>query len=187
MLIRQILSADECRQLVAEFDASEARQLEQEAFYRGSVGLYQPPASLSLVPRLTSQLSAHFGELEFENSYLRAYVRDSILAIHTDRPGLDVTLSVCLEHDFVGDYPLWCSREPFPGPWDPSLPNYDRWTRDPIGFELALGDGAAMEGIRYPHWRDAFAHDGRAVYIFYHWRRRKPPVTEPPRPVATGR
>ena len=187
MLIRQALSAEECRRLVEEFDSAPTRQLENEAFYRGSVGLYQPPTSLALVPRLERQLAPVFGELEFENSYLRAYVRGSNLAIHTDRPGLDVTLSVCLEHGFAGEYPLWCSRQVFPGPWDGNLPDYSRWTSDAVALELGLDDGAAMEGIKYPHWRDAFEQDGRAVYIFFHWRRRKPPITEPPRPVATGR
>lgn len=187
MLIRNILTPEECRTLVAEFDSNSSRQIEQEAFYRGSVGLYQPPASLALVPRLERQLSPAFGELEFENSYLRAYVRGSILAIHTDRPGLDVTLSVCLEHDFAGEYPLWCSRQSFPGLWDGTLPDYSRWTSNAVALELGLGDGAAMEGIKYPHWRESFEQDGRAVYIFFHWRRRKPPITEPPRPAAIGR
>lgn len=187
MLIRQALTTEECRQLVEEFDASPTRQLEEEAFYRGSVGLYQPPASLALVPRLERQLAPVFGELEFENSYLRAYVRGSILAIHTDRPGLDVTLSVCLEHHFEGEYPLWRSRQPYTGPWDTGLTDHSRWTSDAVALELGLGDAVAMEGIKYPHWRDSFEQDARAVYLFFHWRQRKPPITAPPRPAAINR
>lgn len=182
MLLRGILTPDECRRLVEEFDSAATKQREDDAFYRGSVGLYQPPSSVPLVPRLTQQLTPTFGELEFENSYLRSYVKGSILGIHTDRPGLDVTLSVCLEHNFEGEYPLWRSLQPFFGPWNGSLPSYDLWLKDADALELGLGDGAAMEGIRYPHWRDAFEQDGRAVYIFFHWRKRRPPLSEPPKP-----
>lgn len=110
MLLRGILTPDECRLLVEEFDAAATKQREDDAFYRGSVGLYQPPSSLPMVPRLEQQLAPVFGELEFENSYLRSYVKGSFLGIHTDRPGLDVTLSVCLEHNFEGEYPLWRGR-----------------------------------------------------------------------------
>ena len=113
---------------------------------------------------------------------MRAYLRGSFLGIHTDRPGLDVTLSVCLEHEFEGEYPLWCSREPYFGPWDKSVTDHYAWMKNAIALELGLGDGAAMEGIKYPHWRDEFAQDGRAVYIFFHWRKRLPPISEPPRP-----
>jgi hypothetical protein len=164
MLLRNVLTREECLQLVEEFDASSARQQEGDAFYRGSIGLYQPPGSLSLVERLQQQLEPVFGTLEFENSYLRAYVKGSILGIHTDRPGLDITLSVCLEHDFD------------------TLPSHEPWKGDALALELGLGDGAAMDGIRYPHWREEFSQEGRAVYIFFHWRRRRPPVTEPPKP-----
>ena len=38
--------------------------------------------------------------------------------------------------------------------------------------------------IRYPHWREPFEQDGRAVYIFFHWRKRRPPISEPPKPKA---
>lgn len=182
MLLRGILTPDECRLLVEEFDAAATKQREDDAFYRGSVGLYQPPSSLPMVPRLEQQLASVFGELEFENSYLRSYVKGSFLGIHTDRPGLDVTLSVCLEHNFEGEYPLWRSRQPFFGPWNSSLPSYDLWLNDAEALELQLGDGAAMEGIRYPHWRDFFEQGGRAVYIFFHWRKRRPPISEPSKP-----
>ena len=179
-MIPHILSSAECHRLVEEFETSSATQTEQEAFYRGSLGLYQPRASLELVPRLQALLTPHYGELEFENTYMRAYVRGSVLKIHTDRVGLDVTLSVCLEHNFEGAYPLWRSRKPFPGPWREDLPTYEPWITDAEAFELGVGDGVAMEGIRYPHWRDSFEHDARAVYIFFHWRRKRPPITAPP-------
>jgi hypothetical protein len=182
MLIRGILSAAECRQLVEEFDSAASRQLEDDAFYRGSLGLYQPSSSVPLVERLQKQLEPTFGPLAFENTYLRAYLRGSFLGIHTDRPGLDVTLSVCLEHEFEGEYPLWCSREPYFGAWDKSVTDHEVWMKNAIALELGLGDGAAMEGIKYPHWRDEFDRDGRAVYIFFHWRKRLPPISEPPKP-----
>jgi hypothetical protein len=178
MKIDGVLTPEDCRLMVEEFDAAASKQIETEAFYQGSIGLYQPPSSLPMVARLEKILAPVYGLLAFENSYLRAYVPSSILAIHTDRPGLDVTLSVCLEHDFAGEYPLWCSRQPFDGPWDASLPNYDRWKTDAEAFELGLGDGAVIEGIRYPHWREAFEYEGRAVYIFFHWRKQRPSVSK---------
>ena len=184
MLIRgKILSTAECQDLVSEFDASQSKQIEEEAFYRHSIGLYEPPSARQLVARLEAELTKTFGPLAYENSYLRAYVRGSMLKIHTDRPGLDVTLSVCLEHDFEGEYPLWCSRHPFVGPWKDDLPSYELWTRDAVALELGVGDGAAMQGIHFPHWRDVFHQDGRAVYIFFHWRQQRAPISEPPRPI----
>lgn len=170
MFIPKILTPEECKQLVNEFDSATNKNAENEIFYRGSVGLYQPPSSLALVPRLEQQIVPTFGKLKFENSYLRSYVKGSILGIHTDRPGLDVTLSVCLEHNFEGAYPLWCSQESFLDRWDVTIIDHSKWKSKATPFELELGDGAVMEGIKYPHWRDTFDQDARAVYIFFHWR-----------------
>jgi hypothetical protein len=100
---------------------------------------------------------------------MRSYAENSMLNIHTDRPGLDVTLTVCLEHNFDGEYPLLVSNNAWEGLWDNNLGDYSAWLDDNTATELTVGQGVVVEGSKYPHWREAFPFSTRGVYIFYHW------------------
>jgi hypothetical protein len=169
MIINAALTHEECDALVEFFDTSLQTRVEQDEYYGGSVGLYQPTVSLQHVERLQEIVEKQYGKLKFENSFMREYTTGSMLKIHTDRPDLDVSLSICLKHDFAGEYPLYVSNKAWDGLWKPLL-NYDAWLEDAAVFELGVGEGVAVEGVKYPHWRDKFSHSGRAIYIFYHWR-----------------
>jgi hypothetical protein len=169
MIINAVLTEQECAEIVESFDTSLDRTREMDEYYRGSTALYQPPVSLKHVDRLQKLVEKQYGPLVFQNTYMRSYVKNSILKMHTDRPGLDVTLSICLEHGFVGEYPLYASNKLWGGPWDTTLQDYSPWLDDNTATELAIGDAVAVEGSKYPHWRDPFMFSGRAVYIFYHW------------------
>ncbi len=170
MTFKALLTADECLNIIEDFDSSTQTSVETEVFYNNSIGLWQPVTSLKHVEKFQRMLEPTYGPLKFENTYMRSYVKESTLKIHTDRPGLDITLSVCLEHDFEGEWPLYASKEKWIYPeWKTSLYNYNKWDSNFDSFELGLGDGCAMNGRLYPHWRDTFTQTGRGVYIFYHW------------------
>lgn len=168
----RVLSPTQCREIVEAFDAAEHKNDESGlAFYSNSVGLTNLAATLEHAQRLTTQLSPRYPGLVFSNSYTRQYRRGSVLRPHTDRPGLDLTLSVCLEKDSPVAWPLNVSRRRWPhGEWrqdvdlSPYLADFDR-------FDMAEGVGALCEGRKFPHWRDEFlCEEGeRAVFVFYHW------------------
>jgi len=169
MIIKSALKKGECAELVEYFDASANKNNETDEFYGGSIGLYQPPVSLKHVGALEKIIAKQYGPLVFQNTYMRSYTENSMLKLHTDRPGLDVTLTVCLEHNFDGEYPLLVSNNAWEGLWYNNLEDYSAWMEDNTATELAVGQGVVVEGCKYPHWREAFPFSTRGVYIFYHW------------------
>jgi hypothetical protein len=93
---KALLTADECLNIIEDFDSSTQTSVETEVFYNNSIGLWQPVTSLKHVEKFQRMLEPTYGPLKFENTYMRSYVKDSTLKMHTDRPGLDITLSICL-------------------------------------------------------------------------------------------
>lgn len=48
-------------------------------------------------------------DIKFENSYCRTYHKGAQMTVHTDRPGLDVTVSLCIDKKVSEPYPLCVS------------------------------------------------------------------------------
>lgn len=168
----RVLSPDQCREIVRAFDAAEHKNDESSlAFYSNSVGITDLPATLVHAQRITEGLAARYPGLVFSNSYTRQYIRGSVLRPHIDRPGLDLTLSVCLEKDTPVAWPLHVSRRTWPhGEWRADV-DFEPYRADSRCYDMAEGVGALCEGRRHPHWREEFdcAPGERAVYVFYHW------------------
>ena len=74
---------------------------------------------------------------------------------HTDRVGLDVTLSVCTYSDVDIAWPLFVEKDGVVYP-----------------IETKPGDGALILGTKYAHWRSKLVvPEGRKVIqSFYHWK-----------------
>ena len=123
---------------------------------------------------------------KFSHNYVREYVPFTQLEHHIDNSKLDITLSVCLAHDFPGEYTLNVyNKENTQADIDEYTRHYDEfgadatWRKYSQGFldpndftkiELAVGEGALMFGRRRFHYRDPFPADGqRGIYVFYHW------------------
>ena len=169
MLIDRVFTVDECSQLVNEFDLVENKNVEDNDFYFNSLGFYNLPGTLEHVDRLTQLVHTQYTNIVFSNTYTRVYQDNSILGIHTDRPGLDLTISICLENNQI-HWPLQVSNIEYSGVWQTGG-DYSKWAQDYTSYSTEIGQGALCQGVKYPHWRDRFPGDAgqRAVYTFYHW------------------
>lgn len=168
----RVFTPQECAEIVHAFDQVENKLDENaEAYYRNSRGIGNLPITLTHVDRITKRIQEQYPGAVFSNTYTREYRKGSVLALHTDRPGLDLTLSICLEKSIPRAWPLNVSKVTYgkdvwetdtdPTPYRASYDSYD----------MPEGVGAMCEGRKYPHWRDALecADDERVVCVFYHW------------------
>lgn len=169
----KLFTPEECKALVAAFDAYPNKNDEtksQPTYYKGSTGVTNLPDTLYYVSEFTKQVKQFFPNAKFANTYTRCYNKDSFLGIHTDRTGLDLTLSICIENN--GDYkwPLYVSNKTYSGKWDNNI-DVSPYKESAKAMFADIGEGIAVEGRKHPHWRDPFqCKDGeRIMYVFYHW------------------
>lgn len=166
-----VFTPEECVEIVREFDCAEKHDENSESFYKGSVGVGNLPITQKHVDRLTKEIQKRFPGAVFSNTYTREYRKESILGIHTDRPGLDVTLSVCLEKKTPIAWPLKISKKIYDKTeWDKST-DPTSYYQDSIAYDMSEGIGSICEGRKFPHWRDPFEceENERAIFVFYHW------------------
>ena len=170
----QIFTPQQCAELVAAFDAHEGKnvegELQNDPYYRNSFGVYQLPESLKHAEHVTRIVKQVHPNIKFDSVYTRSYHNGSYLLVHTDRPDLDLTLSVCLENKRGFLWDLKISNVPWVGDWKNGI-DHTPWTGSYSTTHLGIGQGGLCQGRKYPHWRDTLvcAPDERVVYAFYHW------------------
>ena len=93
--------------------------------------------------------------IEKANAYARIYKNDSKLGVHTDREGLDLTLSIQLKNDFKST-PIYAK-------------GYDGTV---YKSELNDGDGVLLKGRELEHWRNPIYgnESDELICIFFHWK-----------------
>jgi len=181
----KIFTPSQCSEIVAAFDACENKQeegkLENDKFYRNSFGVNQLPEALTHAHHVTNFIQKIYPNIVFENVYTRSYHNGSHLLIHTDRPKLDLTLSVCLENMHNFKWGLKVGNVSWVGEWNNQIDSTP-WEKSYTTTHVDLGEGVMCEGRKYPHWRDTLvcAPDERVVYAFYHWSFTEP--VEQPEP-----
>lgn len=167
-----IFSPEECASIVSAFDGTENKVNEDsQNYYKNSEGLYNLPATLAYADRITKQVQKYYPKATFVNSYTRVYKRGSYLKIHTDREGLDITLSVCVEDKNNLEWPLYISAKKYKNKeWDRSTDDTE-FKNQAFGIVIPVGQGAMMEGRKHPHWREELlcGESQRSIYVFYHW------------------
>lgn len=167
----QVLTPQECAEIVNEFDSIDNKIDENsQHYYFNSAGIGNLPSTLQHVDKITKRLLNKYPDIKFSNTYTRQYNKGSILKLHTDRVGLDLTLSVCLEKKTPIAWPLNISRAVWHGDWRLDV-DETRFKKEYDSYDPSEGVGALCEGRKNPHWRDEFkcGDDERAVYVFYHW------------------
>lgn len=175
--------------LVAAFDAAPNKQNEDgKSFYKNSFGVYNLPESLYYVSELTRFIRQKYPNAKFNNTYARCYRKGSILGLHTDREGLDVTLSVCLDKNKDRYWPIYISNKEWVGEWD-SNADHTPYLSDAVAVNDKPGEGIICEGRKFPHWRNVFdcGDDERALYVFYHWSLPKKQAVKPHTETANTR
>jgi Rps23 Pro-64 3,4-dihydroxylase Tpa1-like proline 4-hydroxylase len=93
-------------------------------------------------------------DLKKENSYSRIYKNGSFLKEHTDREGLDLTLSIQLENTFESPISFFCK-------------GYDGTVYE---SKLNNCDSVLLKGRELPHWRDSINGEGSLICVFFHWQ-----------------
>lgn len=168
----KIFSTEECKALVDEFLKLEHYDENKEStYYKNSLGFYNLPGSLAYVDRVTEYVKDRYPQLTFNSTYTRMYQRNSTLNIHTDRKGLDIGISICLEDKNKLDWPLNISAIKYEGDdWDLEKDSSHFKTKY-LEAHCEVGYGAVMEGRRFPHWREDLlcGENQRAIYLFYFW------------------
>jgi hypothetical protein len=181
----QIFTPQQCAEIVSAFDACDNQvaegELQNDPYYRNSYGLYQLPKALTHADYVTSIVKKIHPNIKFDSVYTRSYHNGSHLLVHTDRPDLDLTLSVCLENKRGYLWDLKVSNVPWEGEWKNGI-DHTPWTGSYSTTHLGLGQGSLCEGRKYPHWRDTLVckPEERLVYAFYHWSFTEP--VEQPEP-----
>jgi len=174
----KFFTPQECEELVQEFfTLRHFDENQSPEFYKNSYGFQNQPGSLKYIDRAQSLLT-RYDDLIFANTYTRCYQRHSVLKIHTDRKGLDVSLSVCLEDKNNLEWPLKVSTQEFTGEtWDFNERNFKDIH---VQAHIGVGYGAVVEGRRFPHWRDELlcGEKQRAIYLFFHWTFSKKKIFE---------
>jgi len=170
----QIFTPKQCAEIVAAFDANENKttegDLKNDPYYRNSLGIYQLPEALQYGRYVTDTIQKVYPNTKFDSVYTRAYHNSSYLLIHTDRPNLDLTLSVCLENNRGYIWDLKISNLSWEGEWDNNA-DHTLWQKSYSVTHLGIGQGSLCHGRKYPHWRDTLScqPNERVVYAFYHW------------------
>ena len=131
---------------------------EDRVHYKNSYGTGSIVEYEKTLHELTPLIKESTGasELKVENSYTRIYYNGATLNKHTDREGLDLTLSVCTFKNIDNSWPLYVEVKP----------------GIVKSFETKSGDGALILGTKMPHWRDPLIceNDQFVIQSFYHWR-----------------
>ena len=119
---------------------------------RGAPAQYADPLMEVLLARSAAKLSEATGlELLPTYSYCRVFGAGSVLRRHKDRPGCDLTASVCLGYEGSAPSPLYL--------------------QGPSGALRCLmypGDALVYRGCVIEHWRESW--DGqRQAQVFFHY------------------
>ncbi len=162
-MLTEFMSVDRINEKKNDYLAEDGTPL-TEAFYN-------LPSSLKYVSRFEDYLKPIYGDnLKFANTYTRLYKNGSFLRTHTDREGLDVTVSLALRRDVP--WSIHVSTREIDETWSNSKEfNKLNWMKFYFSYDLYPGDFAHCYGRLNPHWRPVIqcAEDQCNVYTFFHW------------------
>lgn len=140
-------------------------------YTNGSLGAYNLPSTLEYVARFEELIKADYGDnIKFENTFSRMYRNNNDLKIHTDRPGLDITLSACIYANIDFEWPMYVSNVMIEGLWD-SVADPEALKEDYDTINTPTGSGVACLGTQAAHWRNPLIcrDDQYVIQVFYHW------------------
>lgn len=126
-----------------------------------------------IVTRITPLIEKNFEDkIKYSHSYARLYRNGAILLPHTDREGLDITLTVNL-----GGLETWPIHISNIG--SDKVVNIQKeedaiglkYKEDYVSFLTPKGCGIVCYACNYAHWRDRLVcnDDEYVLQIFYHW------------------
>lgn len=140
-------------------------------YSNGALGFYDLPEAFHLAVYVEKVIKRDYGDkFKFANNYTRIYKNGNCLKIHTDRRGLDLTISICVFSNLKQEWPLHISGHQINVPWHDGLP-IEEFKKNSEPFYTPVGTGVACLGYKNPHWRDTLVcdEDEMVIQTFYHW------------------
>ena len=160
--IPNLLTKEECEHLVKQFDISKIKNpsadwdwLTGNSFGFGSKSIEFNKYMDILKPKIL-EFYPENTILNNVNTFVREYLNGSFLKPHIDREDIGITLSICLELNIKGTWPL-CAKV----------------NDEEKCFNINVGDGLLMTtAYKTPHWRSTLICDKneRVVQLFIHWK-----------------
>lgn len=140
-------------------------------YSNGAIGFFNLKESLDLLFYVHKIMQKDYGPgIKFQNTYTRIYTNNNCLKCHTDRSGLDLTISICLYSNLNFEWPLYISNSTIDVPWNDSLP-IQEYKNNSVQYNIPIGAGVAALGGKHPHWRETLNCDSdqKVIQVFYHW------------------
>lgn len=174
-----ILSRDDCDYLTRcidqDFDSFEENEM---LSYVGKCrGYYDYAPCNEYAKRLNEIVQKDYNQgYEFSHNFTRVYYGQTVLTPHIDRPGLDLTLSMCIYDDLHEPWPLVISHDPYDQlEWGPSQDDdflfQAQFRKNATNYYMKPGGGVAYKR-EYVHWREPIDLKGRnLIQVFYHWKK----------------
>jgi hypothetical protein len=160
-LIPNILSEEECKFLVTQFDLekSNTKSVDIIAITPNTFG-FRPSDEFNiyldkLKPKVLETLNTI--DLIDTNTYVREYKNKSFLAKHKDRTDINITMSICLESTINKKWPLWAEID-----------------NKNVNFNTNVGDCIILtDSDKIIHWRDELIcnENERVLQFFLHWKK----------------
>lgn len=183
---KNLLSRDACEEIKISFlktiEQPFFKNLDNLTLTPNSTGCMNLPETLKYKDKILEIIRKDYQKenwnIEFENSYIRIYKKNSCLNMHTDRPELDITLT--LNIDGIQDWALCISNVMYETwradySWD-DYTDLTKYEKDYNTYITPRGCGVASYGKSYPHWRYPLVckDDEYVIQLFYHWSYWKP-------------
>lgn len=169
-----ILSTGQCiaiRDSMLSYLQENKLAVEKSETSKGTFSFFNLKETLNYLLEIEKIIFNDYGnKLSFKNTYTRIYKKSHELKIHTDKPGLDVTLSVCVHSTIDQDWPIHVSKSIVNRVWCNTLP-IDEYKKSFDSYVTPVGSGVACLGTKSPHWRDPLVctDDQMVIQTFFHW------------------
>ena len=146
-----------------------------DLFTENTEGVGKLPTTYSMLTRIDNRIQqdyGHLGNVVFTHTYSRIYHPGSFLKVHVDRPGLDVTLTVCSHNDTGQEWPIWTTEAEWNMDWFRQKLMEPPADVDRTPWYTRPGQAVCMLGTKTPHWRMTLeCEPGQSVIQhFYHWK-----------------
>ena len=167
-MVTKLLTSQECDDIITNLDLSQSIS-EDSNYYGGTQGWLQPDIAKKYLPKAEALIIKTHDIKSLTNIYVRTYLTNTQLKMHTDQPGYDVTMTVCVENSDP-DFTLCVSNLTHPDPWPfNSEGDLTPYYHNSLCYDLRPGECVSMQGRRYPHWRPTKYSLTPSTYIFYSW------------------
>lgn len=169
MIFDNVLNEEQRNEFLESFLDIPKEEIERRKGIKNKWGQGHLPIAKKFLPIIEPLVFGVIGSNYTANdTYTRAYYNDSSLNIHTDRPTLDITVSLCLRRDTP--WALNVSTIPWEGLWSNTV-DHTPWLNNYNAYDLLPGQAVICLGNKNPHWRNTLicSPDQTNIYTFYHW------------------